>query len=52
MGAAADLVRGARPWEQRGYDAPWVSFCLKLCNVLQASGVTPVVRGAMQACLV
>lgn len=27
----------------RGYDAPWVVFCMKMATMLQAAGVTPVV---------
>ena len=42
MGAARDLALGSRPWEQRGYDAPWVEFCLKMTQVLRSAGATPV----------
>ncbi len=42
ISAAAELVAGTRPWEERGWDAPWVTFCLKLIGVLQGAGVTPV----------
>lgn len=42
MGAARDLALGSRPWEQRGYDPPWVEFCLKMTYVLRSAGATPV----------
>lgn len=44
VSAAADLAAGMRPWEARGCDAPWVSFCLKMVRVVLAAGATPVVR--------
>ena len=45
VGAAADLARGLRPWEDKGRDAPWVSFCLKMVALLRAANVTPIVSG-------
>lgn len=35
-------MAGTRSWEARGWDAPWVTFCIKLIAVLQGAGVTPV----------
>jgi hypothetical protein len=45
VGAARDLALGQQPWVERGYDAPWVEFILKMCRVLEAANVTPVVIG-------
>ncbi|KAL4449460.1 hypothetical protein ABPG77_007104 [Micractinium sp. CCAP 211/92] len=42
VGAARELATGKRPWEARGFDAPWVTFCLKMVAMLQAAGATPV----------
>lgn len=42
ISAAAELAAGTRPWEARGWDAPYVTFCLKLIATLQGAGVTPV----------
>jgi 5'-3' exonuclease len=42
VGAARDLALGSRPWELRGYDPPWVEFCLKMTQVLRSAGATPV----------
>ncbi|KAI3429575.1 hypothetical protein D9Q98_005662 [Chlorella vulgaris] len=41
-GAAHVLASNDRPWEQRGFDAPYVEFCLKMCRLLTAANVTPV----------
>ncbi|KAL4443831.1 hypothetical protein ABPG75_011568 [Micractinium tetrahymenae] len=42
VGAARELATGKRPWEARGFDAPWVAFCLKMVAMLQAAGANPV----------
>lgn len=44
VGCAGELAQGLSPWKERGYDAPYVNFCLKMVATLQAANVTPVVR--------
>lgn len=46
MGSAVDLATGNRSWVERGFDAPWVNFCMKQVTLMQAAGVTPVVSPA------
>lgn len=45
VSCAAELAAGARPWEARGWPAPYVDFALRMVAVLRRSGVVPVVRG-------
>lgn len=44
VSCAAELAAGARPWEARGWPAPYVEFALRMVAVLRRSGVVPVVR--------
>lgn len=49
VGCATELASGTRPWAGKGWQPPYVDFCLKMVAMLRSHGVTPVVSHRLLA---